>query len=175
MVKTTAITRFFQMPKIMVVFLLLLQGVFMPASALAAAQLQCLVSTTAEPWQLQVQLKNQGQQALLILRWRSPLDAWFSEFLHISQQGQQLVYQGAKAKRGEPAEEDLLLLLPGEQHSEQLDLTQAYQLAALPALVQFSAFAFMPYQAGKPLKWQPEQQLWIKCPELQLKAPVVPG
>lgn len=146
----------------------------MPAFASEAAQVQCQASTTTEPWQLKVQLKNQGQQAVLILRWHSPLDAWFSEFLHISQRGQQLLYQGAKAKRGEPAEEDLLLLLPGEQHTELLDLTQAYQLAALPALVQFSPVAFMPYPAGQPLKWQPEQQLWIKCPELQLSAPVVP-
>lgn len=147
----------------------------MPAFAFEAAQLQCEVSATLTPWQVKVQLTNQGQQAVLILRWHSPLDAWFSEFLHISQQGQQLLYQGAKAKRAEPAAEDLLLLLPGEQHTELLDLTQAYQLEAAPALLQFSAFAFMPYPAGKPLKWQPQQQLWCTCPELQLKAPVVPG
>ncbi len=148
----------------------------MSASGQAATTLlQCDVSTTDTPWQLKVRFSNQGQQAVVMLRWHSPLDAWFSEFLHISQQGRQLLYQGAKAKRGEPAEEDLLLLLPGEQHSELLDLTQAYQLEAAQALVQFSPVAFMPYTAGQPLKWQAGQQLWLQCPQIQLPAPVVPG
>ena len=91
---------------------------------------------------LQIPLHEAVQTAdpqAVVLGWAeddSPLDAWFSEFLHISQQGRQLLYQGAKAKRGEPGEEDLLLLLPGQQHTELLDLTQAYQLSAMPALVQ---------------------------------------
>lgn len=137
-------------------------------------QLQCDVSTTNTPWQLKVRFSNQGQQAVVILRWHSPLDAWFSEFLQISQQGQRLLYQGAKAKRGEPAEEDLLLLLPGEQHTELLDLTQAYQLEAAPALVQFSPVALMLHTPEQPFKWQAGQQLWVQCPQIQLPAPAKP-
>lgn len=140
----------------------------MPAFAFEAAQLQCEVSATLTPWQVKVQLTNQGQQAVLILRWHSPLDAWFSEFLHISQNGQKLQYQGAKAKRGEPAEEDLLLLAPGATHTEWLDLTQAYQLAMVPALVQFSPIAVMPHKAGQALRWQSDQQQQLLCPELRL-------
>jgi|GEM_PF-2676340 len=130
--------------------------------------LYCSTSAGSEAWQLQVQIQNKDTNPWLILRWHSPLDAWFSEFLHISQNGQKLLYQGAKAKRGEPAEEDLLLLAPGEIHTEWLDLTQAYQLATAPALVQFSPIAVMPHKPGQALRWQSDQQQQLLCPELRL-------
>ncbi|WP_333796643.1 hypothetical protein [Rheinheimera sp.] len=130
--------------------------------------LYCSTSAGSEAWQLQVQIQNKDTNPWLILRWHSPLDAWFSEFLHISQNGQKLLYQGAKAKRGEPAEEDLLLLAPGEIHTEWLDLTQAYQLAMVPALVQFSPIAVMPHKPGQALRWQSDQQQQLLCPELRL-------
>jgi len=141
-----------------------------PGDAATTELMQCDISPTDTPWQLKVQLTNRQQQPVVILRRHSPLDAWFSEFLQISQQDQRLLYQGAKAKRGEPGEEDLLLLLPGQQHTELLDLTQAYQLSAMPALVQFLPFALMLHPAGQPLQWQPAKQLWLQCPQIQLSA-----
>ncbi|MCT6698143.1 hypothetical protein [Rheinheimera sp. 4Y26] len=130
--------------------------------------LHCSTSAGTEAWQLQVQIQNNDTSPWLILRWHSPLDAWFSEFLQVSQNGQKLLYQGAKAKRGEPSEEDLLLLAPGETHTEWLDLTQAYQLVMVPALVQFSPIAVMPHKPGQQMRWQATQQQWLLCPELQL-------
>lgn len=133
--------------------------------------LTCTTSAGAGKWQLQVEFHNQGSSAFVVLRWHSPLDAWFSEFLQVSQQGKKLQYQGAKAKRGAPGEDDLLLLLPGDRHTELLDLTQAYQLAAQPAELQFSPIAVMPQPSDAPLSWQPERQQWLLCPPLQLTPP----
>lgn len=141
-----------------------------PGHAASAPLLSCHISPTATPWQIKVELINQSQQPVLILRWHSPLDAWFSEFLHITQQQQRLLYQGAKAKRGKPQQEDLLLLQPQQRHTELLDLTLAYQLQPAAAKIEFLPFALMAQQPGQPVVWQPEQQQMLQCPSLMLSA-----
>lgn len=141
-----------------------------PGHAASAPLLACFVSPTDTPWQIKVELRNQSQQPVLILRWHSPLDAWFSEFMSITQQQQKLMYQGAKAKRGKPQPEDLLLLQPLQQHTELLDLTMAYQLQPAPALLEFLPFALMAQPPGQPFTWQPDQQQMLQCPPLKLSA-----
>ncbi|WP_041406517.1 hypothetical protein [Shewanella loihica] len=63
-----------------------------------------------------------------LLSWHSPFDAWFSKFLTLTDLNSQqtLEYQGALAKRGEPLDEDYLLLPAGESLSVSLQLAQAF-------------------------------------------------
>lgn len=140
----------------------------MPATRHSAERLPlaCNASPGDKPWQLKVTFHNRGPAPFVILRWHSPLDAWFSEFLSIEQLGQPIPYMGAKAKRGAPSEDDLLLLLPNSEHTELLDLTQAYQFHNEPALIKFSSIAVQEVQLDKPLTWLPEMQLSLECPEL---------
>ncbi len=140
----------------------------------AAMPLRCSATSGDSPWQLQVTLSNEGATPYVILRWHSPLDAWFSEFLQITQHGKPLPYQGAKAKRLQPSEEDLLILKPGQQHLELLELTQAYEIANAPLLVQFSPIAVMELKPNTPLVWKPSQQQWLTCADIVINPRITP-
>lgn len=136
----------------------------LPASS--SIPLECSASAGSGDWQLQVKFSNDSNQSFAILRWHSPLDAWFSEFLQLSQHEKQLPYQGAKAKRLQPAAEDLLVLAPGQSHVELLDLTQAYEIDNAPLKIEFSPIAVMTLKPGAPLVWQSAQQQWLSCADM---------
>lgn len=130
--------------------------------------LRCESRVGANARQIQVTFENVSSTPVVILRWHSPLDAWFSEFLLVSQQGKMVPYQGAKAKRLTPTAEDLLLLASGEVHDETLDLAEVYSLSSSALQVQFHPIAVMPIALGQPLVWQAERQQLVDCNTLQL-------
>ncbi|CAM4202871.1 hypothetical protein SHAQ108633_18860 [Shewanella aquimarina] len=65
-----------------------------------------------------------------LLSWHTPFDAWFSEFLTLTDLSnqQKLDYQGALAKRGEPLDDDYLLLPAGKSLTVSLALAQAFEI-----------------------------------------------
>jgi hypothetical protein len=81
--------------------------------------------------ELRFDVRNQGRQAVHLLRWGTPFEGgWFSAFVSVRNAQGALLYQGATVKRGEPATEDYLRLAPGHGISRRLRLEQAFDLPA---------------------------------------------
>lgn len=75
-------------------------------------------------------LTNNGDHALNILRWNTPLEGWFNRYLTITKEGQQVNYQGAMVKRFRPSDEDYSLLAAGQSQQATVNLAQGYDIAA---------------------------------------------
>ncbi|MXR68821.1 protease [Shewanella insulae] len=102
-----------------------------------------------------------------LLSWHTPFDAWFSNFLTLTDLNshQSLQYQGALAKRGEPTDEDYLLLPAGESLSVSLDLAQAF--AIRPGRYQA---ALRPLRLYRDLN-DKAQSTSLECPTLEVNLP----
>jgi len=83
-------------------------------------------------------LRNDGPQALQLLRWNSPFEGgWFGRFVRVRAGAEELPFQGAMRKRGEPSARDYLLLPAGQALQATLTLNDAFTLpAARPLTIQ---------------------------------------
>ncbi len=89
---------------------------------------ECSLSQTSKSSILHFSISNRGSDIWHLLKWHSPFDAWFSEFIELTQEGRAVLYEGAMAKRGRPDEEDYLTIEPGGVAEIELDLREAFQL-----------------------------------------------
>ncbi len=53
---------------------------------------------------------------------------WFSEFIRVILAGMSVIYEGALAKRGQPHDEDYLVIETGEEIRIELELSEAFRL-----------------------------------------------
>ncbi|MFG6457808.1 hypothetical protein [Roseateles sp. BYS96W] len=80
-------------------------------------------------------LRNDGASELRLLRWGSPFEGgWFGRFVRVHAGSNELPFQGAMRKRGEPAASDYLLLPAGQQLESTLTLNEAFVLPAAGSL-----------------------------------------
>jgi hypothetical protein len=91
---------------------------------------RCELQATETEYRIQFQLHNTQATGWQFLRWHTPFDTWFSEFMSIKVNGKPLEYQGALVKRGLPQAEDFIHLAPMQTLTIDLDLSQAYALTA---------------------------------------------
>jgi hypothetical protein len=134
---------------------------------------ECQLLPLPDSGQIRFQLSNPHPYGWRILSWKTPFDAWFSEFLTIADDNHSLGYRGALAKRGAPSEEDYVQLLPMQTLSVMLDLSQAYsltpgqyQVTLLPLQLQaldFISEAQVPSERA--------EILMLQCPSLTLTFP----
>jgi hypothetical protein len=128
--------------------------------------ISCSVTTTDVKKVILVNISNQSKQTWRFLSWHTPFDAWFSRFMHIiikggERDGEELQYQGALAKRGEPNEEDYEKIAPGERLRVELDLTQAYDLPSANYLITINPFELHEMD-------NESQRFTLVCPSLKL-------
>jgi peptidyl-Lys metalloendopeptidase len=100
----------------------------------AAHPLECRVEAArpriaGAPIAMRFQLTNRSEQPLWMLRWNTPWDGWRGTIFDVSFQGQDLPYQGAMVKRGDPTAEEYVKFRAGESMIIGLDLSQAYDMS----------------------------------------------
>lgn len=89
---------------------------------------------------LHFRLRNDGPQAVQLLRWGSPFEgAWFAPFVRVQGAQGELPYRGAKMKRGDPAPDDYLALRPGQTAEALVRLEEAFDWSAAGRELQVSA------------------------------------
>ncbi|MBE0367570.1 hypothetical protein PAUR_a0952 [Pseudoalteromonas aurantia 208] len=72
---------------------------------------------------------NTTNEPVRFLKWHTPFEGWWSQFLHVEQSGVELLYQGPMAKRAKPTEHDYIELAAHEHRSITLNLLNAYDVA----------------------------------------------
>jgi heat shock protein HslJ len=93
-----------------------------------------------EPVNLQFQLHNHTDHPLYVLVWYTPLEGIAGDIFQVTRDGEELLYQGLLAKRGDPMREEYASIDPGEVASGEVDLGMAYDLSSPGShQVQFTA------------------------------------
>jgi hypothetical protein len=146
-----------------------------------AMALQCELSVSprhevGEPVELLFRLTNPSARTLHVLRWHSPLEGFFNDFLTVTRDGTELPYQGPVMKRGDPSAEDYVTLAPGASVEARVDVSLAYdmkqpgryRIAFIDQLRDLTA-----NEAEVPRPLSAHQPVAVKCPvvETTLVAP----
>lgn len=114
-------------------------ALLLPTSAMAAsgtnsAGLACRMGAPAKvakgkPVPFKFGISNRGKKTVYVLTWNTPLEGFFGKSLRIIGPQGELQYRGAMVKRGTPAREDYVRILPGATVWKTMDLAAAYELA----------------------------------------------
>jgi hypothetical protein len=81
------------------------------------------------PVPLRFELSNRGTRDVRVLRWNTPLEGWFGNYLSVAGASGELPYTGPQVKRGAPAPGDYIRIRPGKSVVAAVDLAQVYALA----------------------------------------------
>jgi peptidyl-Lys metalloendopeptidase len=100
-----------------------------PSEATVSLSAEKEAFSTGEEVILHVAISNPHAGAIRILKWFLPADGMQESLLSVTRDGVPVAYQGPVFKRRAPAEEDYLVLQPGETVSGSLDLSAYYDLA----------------------------------------------
>ncbi|WP_428617318.1 hypothetical protein [Shewanella sp.] len=97
----------------------------------------------------------------------TPFDAWFSEFLTLTDTQRQTVleYQGALAKRGQPSDDEYLLLPTDKPLTASLQLSQAYVIAPGEYRISLKTLHLIQSLDHK------EDATYLECPSLLISLP----
>lgn len=74
-------------------------------------------------------LKNDGAQALSILKWQTPFFGVDDDLFSVGRNGEPVTYLGRHVKRAAPTAEDFLVLAPGQSLSATVELTKYYDMS----------------------------------------------
>jgi hypothetical protein len=74
-------------------------------------------------------LENTGASALRVLKWNTPLEGFFGNYLQITGPAGDIRYEGPMVKRGAPEDEDYIALKPLEKKTVTVDLALPYRIA----------------------------------------------
>ncbi len=111
-----------------------LAGEELPTRATSSLSLDCALEMDATypvgaPVNLWFELHNQTDRLLHVLIWYTPLEGIAGEIFQVTRNGDELLYQGILAKRGDPLREDYIAIAPGEVTSAEVDLRAGYDLS----------------------------------------------
>jgi len=98
---------------------------------------KCALHSSSQGSKVQFSISNPGKQSWRLLKWHTPFDAWFSEFIHVTLAGNPVTYEGALAKRGQPNDDDYLVIEAGEEVGITLELSEAFRLIPGQYRVEF--------------------------------------
>jgi len=119
--------------KVIAVTLLFIAGLS-SASAGESTYPKCALHSLKKSSKVQFSISNPSKQAWRLLKWHTPFDAWFSEFIRVTLAGEPVIYEGALAKRGQPDDEDYLIIEAGEEVGIELELelelSEAFRLTS---------------------------------------------
>lgn len=83
----------------------------------------------SEPQKLFFSITNESASPMRVLRWHTPLEGFKSNMFRVEHMDKQCVYLGRVYKRGLPTEDDYITLPPGETVRQEVDFTEAYDIA----------------------------------------------
>lgn len=86
-------------------------------------------SAIAADGALELRLRNDGAEAVSLLRRNTPLEPMRADFLNVSRNGKRLPYLGPVAKRSAPTLEEYLTLSPGESLRQAFDASLGYDFS----------------------------------------------
>jgi len=106
----------------------------MPVKTTPGLSLGCMLEMgetypVGEPVNLRFELHNQTDRPLYVLIWYTPLEGIAGEIFQVTRNGEELLYRGMLAKRGDPFREEYIAIEPGEVTSAQVDLRMGYDLS----------------------------------------------
>lgn len=81
-----------------------------------------------EPILVTFTINNNSNEPYQLLRWGTPLEDEVTDFLTVERGGETLEYDGRMVKRGDPVDEEYLLLGPGESLSKEVDISRSYPI-----------------------------------------------
>jgi peptidyl-Lys metalloendopeptidase len=117
----------------------------MPTRTTLGLSLDCTLEMdetypVGQPVNLRFELHNQTDRSLYALTWYTPLEGIAGDIFRVTQDGEELPYQGMLAKRGDPTREEYITIEPGEAASAEVDLRTGYDLSVPGSYqVQFTA------------------------------------
>lgn len=74
-------------------------------------------------------LENLSAEPLSVLTWYTPLEGLHGDIFRIRRDGEEVLYQGRLAKRGDPQAEEYVRIEPGDSVSAEVDLAGGYDLS----------------------------------------------
>ncbi|HEX7957305.1 MAG TPA: M35 family metallopeptidase [Pyrinomonadaceae bacterium] len=78
---------------------------------------------------LDFELTNRGDEDVHVLTWYTPLEGLWSDCLEVTRDGERVPYDGPLAKRGQPTENDYVLIPAGQTVSRSFALHRAYNVS----------------------------------------------
>lgn len=81
-----------------------------------------------EPILVTFTINNTSNESYQVLTWGTPLEDEVTDFLTVERDGETLEYDGRMVKRGDPADEEYVMLGPGQSLSEQVDISRSYPI-----------------------------------------------
>ena len=83
-----------------------------------------------DPIDVTYSLTNTGTRPYQVLVWETPLEAEVTDFLTLERDGERIRYDGRRVKRGDPVDDDYVLLAPGERVDRTVDISRSYPIQA---------------------------------------------
>ncbi|MFB9593721.1 M35 family metallopeptidase [Streptomyces racemochromogenes] len=83
-----------------------------------------------EPIEITFELRNVSDDIYRVLTWDIPIEGRALNFLSVSYEGSNLLYDGPLIKRGDPTQERYITLRPGESRSAEVDISKLYAIQA---------------------------------------------
>lgn len=100
-----------------------------PASRLASQiELDQTYLTNRDDVSVRFTLKNEGAQALSILKWQTPFFGVDDDLFSVGRNGEPVAYLGRHVKRAAPTAADFLVLAPGESLTATVELSKYYDM-----------------------------------------------
>lgn len=75
-------------------------------------------------------LTNVGTNVLHVLKWQTPFESIAGPMFTVTRDGADVEYHGRMLKRGNPRQQDYLVLKPGERQQATIDLAEGWDVAA---------------------------------------------
>ena len=142
-----------------------------------ADDFHCLLSAPRQvksgaPLALHFKLVNTSKQQRSVLIWHTPLEGWWSRFLRVTREGEEIRYRGPMAKRVDPQRAEYRRLAPGKSAAATLDLTAVYDLRQ-PGIYQVQyiggLFDAAPSGVKIPRPLSQHKPTKLLCPDLEIE------
>lgn len=96
---------------------------------------ECHISTPAKvklgaAIPMAFKLTNVSDHSLNVLKWNTPFEGWFNDYLNITVDGKRVNYNGAMVKRFRPSEDDYSMIKPGQSKQATVNLAEGYDLSS---------------------------------------------
>ena len=86
--------------------------------------------TSDTPFLLRLDITNQSDSDIHILKWETPLEGLFSDCFEVLRDGEPVPYDGPLVKRSTPTSKDYVRIPSNKKVSAEIDLSTAYQVSA---------------------------------------------
>lgn len=85
--------------------------------------------SAGEPVTIGFTLENLSDVPLWVLTWYTPLEGIRGSIFRVTRDGREIPYQGPMVKRGDPDQDEYLLVQPGAPVSAEVDLARGWDLS----------------------------------------------